>query len=259
MGRKNRGFTLIELLVVIAIIAVLLSVLLPSLGKVKEHAKRISCASRLRGIGAGWRVYAQNNDGKVAAQMVHYKAAPLSDAQYAAELPWQSYLAVRNRVFTEPMQLAALFMEGIVETAEVFYCNSQYSMATSGYQRDYTYNYYTEKGRYEWGTYIPAGDTHVRASYNYWMYGKQRLDDLHASKAVTVNNLQHYDVVPHRKNRKTPLGINALFADGHVNFCSDPAIFDEALWNPQGAWDWEHGPGNNRAEFDEILRRLSGY
>ncbi|MBE0536443.1 MAG: type II secretion system protein [Phycisphaerae bacterium] len=259
MVPRVRGFTLIELLVVIAIIAILLSVLLPSLNKVKEHAKRISCASRLKGIGTAWRVYAEANNGKLPAQMVPYKAAPLPDARYATELPWQSYLCVQNRNFNEPMQLAALYKEGIVDTGELFYCNSQYRMSATDYRRDYTYNYYTDSGRHEWGTYIPAGDSHVRASYNYWMYGKQRLDDLHATKAVTIDNLQHYDVVPHRRNRQTPLGVNALFADGHVNFCSNPAIFDEALWNPQGDWNWERGPGNNRPEFEEILRRLSGY
>ncbi len=59
----QRGFTLIELLVVIAIIAVLAGLLLPVLGKTKERAKRIECASNLRQVTMASLMYADNDSG----------------------------------------------------------------------------------------------------------------------------------------------------------------------------------------------------
>jgi prepilin-type N-terminal cleavage/methylation domain-containing protein len=59
--RKKKGFTLIELLVVVAIIALLISILLPSLSRARELAKRSVCASNLSGIGKGQHIYANDN------------------------------------------------------------------------------------------------------------------------------------------------------------------------------------------------------
>jgi prepilin-type N-terminal cleavage/methylation domain-containing protein/prepilin-type processing-associated H-X9-DG protein len=59
--KKKKGFTLIELLVVVAIIALLISILLPSLSRARELAKRAVCGSNQRGIGQGMHIYANDN------------------------------------------------------------------------------------------------------------------------------------------------------------------------------------------------------
>jgi prepilin-type N-terminal cleavage/methylation domain-containing protein len=59
------GFTLVELLVVIGIIALLISILLPALGRAREAAKRIRCLSNLKTLTYAWLSYAQDNKGAI--------------------------------------------------------------------------------------------------------------------------------------------------------------------------------------------------
>ena len=61
-NRQSRAFTLIELLVVIAIISLLVSILLPSLNRAKELARRVICAANERAIGQAIFLYNYEND-----------------------------------------------------------------------------------------------------------------------------------------------------------------------------------------------------
>src|SRR3954468_23047878 len=58
-----RAFPLVELLVVIGIIALLISILLPSLNKAREAAKTVQCAAQLRQLGQALVNYASNSKG----------------------------------------------------------------------------------------------------------------------------------------------------------------------------------------------------
>jgi len=60
---RRKGFTLIELLVVIAIIALLMSILMPTLQRAKKSARSIACQASLRQWGLVMKLYADDNDG----------------------------------------------------------------------------------------------------------------------------------------------------------------------------------------------------
>src|SRR5688500_16207328 len=63
MVRQNRAFTLVELVVVIGIIAILMSFLLPVLGRSRASAVSLQCTSTLRQIGQSAVIYAGESKG----------------------------------------------------------------------------------------------------------------------------------------------------------------------------------------------------
>jgi len=81
---KKKGFTLIELLVVISIIALLLSILMPSLQKVKQQARILVCKSNLHQLGVANVSYAADNNDWFPGQ-TNVRSNPM---QLQSDVPW---------------------------------------------------------------------------------------------------------------------------------------------------------------------------
>ncbi len=113
MRRKRKsGFTLVELLVVIGIIAVLVSILLPALGRVREQARTIKCASNLRSVGQGLMIYVAGNRGYFPASYTYVGqqvrgGVETPNAAVNGYIHWSSYIYGMNANPTNPVSADA--------------------------------------------------------------------------------------------------------------------------------------------------------
>ncbi|MFN4243869.1 MAG: DUF1559 domain-containing protein [Tepidisphaerales bacterium] len=99
--RSPYGFTLVELLVVIGIIALLISILLPSLNRAREAAAAVQCASNMRQIGLAMRNYAVAHRDAVPFAMMR-DDRPESQFESSWDRLIEPYLGGRGQQFQLP-------------------------------------------------------------------------------------------------------------------------------------------------------------
>jgi len=92
--RGRQAFTLVELLVVIGIIALLISILLPSLGRAREQANQVKCLNNVRQVAMAFMMYSNENKGNFPAATASVgKGHRISDWIY-----WQDNLPAGTTV-----------------------------------------------------------------------------------------------------------------------------------------------------------------
>lgn len=75
-GRSARAFSLIDVIVSMAVVAVLVSLMMPSLTSVRETAHRVICRSNVRQVGIGLSLYAQDSADQIPASVYVRQGAP---------------------------------------------------------------------------------------------------------------------------------------------------------------------------------------
>ncbi|HEY3245032.1 MAG TPA: prepilin-type N-terminal cleavage/methylation domain-containing protein [Phycisphaerae bacterium] len=113
MNTKRRGFTLIELLVVVAIIALLISILLPSLAGARDQSKSIVCLSNLRRLGVSTVLYLHDNRGLFYPLRLHttlVNGTPQTYVnEYGAQEPrWHWFIPTGAGPVIDPAPFAGL-------------------------------------------------------------------------------------------------------------------------------------------------------
>ncbi|QOV88832.1 type II secretion system protein [Humisphaera borealis] len=130
-----RGFTLVELLVVIGIIALLISILLPSLSRARESAKTTQCLSNMRQIGVALASYAAEFQGHVVATYADVSGATMTGSHKADA---ENYATMFVNLRYLPAPELRTMTEGISGQSSIFRCPSGTD--------DFLWNTFTDPG-----------------------------------------------------------------------------------------------------------------
>jgi prepilin-type N-terminal cleavage/methylation domain-containing protein len=265
---RRKGFTLVELLVVIGIIAVLISLLLPTLGRAQEAARKTVCLSNMRTLSDYLKLYSVAYKDAIPIGFMDQKA-------FSYLLNWN------NSNGTKPSQMGLLITAGLVKDPKAFYCptetREEYSYQpnpTGGFSQNpwpfkttsggpHTATGYASRPVANWPSHSSAmtssntgGGAKTPAQAGFWLPGDGKgglamprfsrlkgaiLADIMEDKAAILNR--------HKK------GLNVLYGHGGAHFV-DLKILDKKPWNQMqghdsGAANWSYSISFQAAWLDD--------
>ena len=143
--KRKAGFTLIELLVVIAVIALLMSVLLPALGRAREQGKKAVCTAHCKQLAMCFRLYAEDWDGYL----------PPAPNHGLWDNAWEQPVIIKEYDLDARYAYWGIAYTPYTKGKEIFHCPSQ--IRVDDWPEDgwgYPYQHFFEYCAYGLNTYI---------------------------------------------------------------------------------------------------------
>lgn len=241
----KKAFTLIELLVVIAIIALLLSIVMPSLKMAREHAGRLRCADHLKILGQTLHLYTQAN-ADLLPETYYTETRTGGAATYWIFTVDPTKPPVKR--VTASYNLAPLWTQGYIEDGSIFYCPSNKRTA---------FSYEAYLGPQDWPSVDPAyanpdNPNAVRISFSYLPQSSQKkmtvgtkqfpaiakkLSQTHPSRSMCLDVLQARTRMSHLRGGYA--GANLLYSDASVRFRQNQDVLGRTFYGSDPMQDPE--------------------
>ncbi len=227
--RKHAGFTLIELLVVIAIIALLVTILMPSLQRAKAIARTVMCLTNQRHLPTATAMYAMDNDDRLPTP-----EGP-GDSDVITPGP-SNYVKVKESGVGNFKHVGHLYLNGYLEEPHILYCPSHEYRNSTWEENKGSF------GRLSANT--NADVPRIFTSYQYLPHAKyperrmryELLDEMPTGALVAVDYIHSIDRQSHLDMGQ---GWNIICIDGSGGWLTDPVSWDLMVatdLNPPDSW-----------------------
>ncbi|AQT69122.1 type II secretion system protein G [Anaerohalosphaera lusitana] len=236
LDQKRKAFTLIELLVVIAIIALLMSIMMPALSKVKGMARRVVCGNNVKQINLGTHLYASQNNDKLPLNesgfwywdISYYTTDFLMDEGGMVK---ETFYCPADRVKSKEQNMEKFwrYSEAVMNDGKV--PEREEETDTTWRRQNYrvmSYFYIAPRADGSVRGFDPVDvDLHrklsaIKNASSFTLFSDAVLQDRNTEKFTDIVGgsaaFGLMDNTSHIKNNGQPQGGNAGFADGHVEW-----------------------------------------